>query len=284
MINSSDQQKWRRMKTRQISDAEALLQSREACCMNACSRFINRKHQKNTIWTLGGSDGKISALIIISRQSLLPVLGGQDAIPHPRFLKGLFSTTHIHSLQGGKQDVVLLENALEKTGLCAAEKIDFDIMYINHPPSGYDSAGPASLVIRKPQPKDMDDLAALHAAYEQEEVLPAASEFNVAVSRMNIERIYANERMLAAELGGRLVGKINTNAETFTCCQIGGVYVHPDYRGLGIARRMAGEFTASLVSRGKGISLFVKKSNAAARRVYERTGFAAQGDYRINYY
>jgi predicted GNAT family acetyltransferase len=47
---------------------------------------------------------------------------------------------------------------------------------------------------------------------------------------------------------------------------------------------MAGEFTASLVSQGKGISLFVKKSNVAARRVYECTGVAALGVYRINYY
>jgi predicted GNAT family acetyltransferase len=90
--------------------------------------------------------------------------------------------------------------------------------------------------------------------------------------------------MLVAEFKGNLIGKINTNAVTFTRYQVGGVYVHPDYRGMGIARRMAGEFIASLTTQGKGISLFVKKSNSAARRVYQRIGFEILGDYHINYY
>jgi predicted GNAT family acetyltransferase len=90
--------------------------------------------------------------------------------------------------------------------------------------------------------------------------------------------------MLVADLGGRLAGKINTNAVTFTRYQIGGVYVHPDYRGLGIARKMAAAFASGLIAQGKGISLFVKKANAAARKVYQRVGFETLGDYRINYY
>jgi predicted GNAT family acetyltransferase len=130
----------------------------------------------------------------------------------------------------------------------------------------------------------MDALAALHAAYEREEVLPQAAVFNAAASRMNTERIFSKEQILVAELDGRLAGKINTNAVTFTRFQIGGVYVHPEFRRLGIARRMAGEFTASLVSQGRGISLFVKKSNPFAHRVYQRIGFEIQGDYRISYY
>jgi predicted GNAT family acetyltransferase len=47
---------------------------------------------------------------------------------------------------------------------------------------------------------------------------------------------------------------------------------------------MAGAFTAMLTAQGKGISLFVKKSNSAARSVYQRLGYKILGDYRINYY
>jgi predicted GNAT family acetyltransferase len=130
----------------------------------------------------------------------------------------------------------------------------------------------------------MNALAALQAAYEREEVLPTASEFNATASRLNIERIFTREQMLVAELDGRLVGKINTNAITFTRYQVGGVYVLPDYRGKGIARRMAGAFIDSLIAQGRGISLFVKKTNHAARSVYQRIGFDILGDYRISYY
>jgi len=278
--------RWRKMKKHEVSGVEALLRSHERRCMNACYRFINRSDEGDNVWLLKNKAGNILAFIVYPKQRLLPVLGalcdGQE-IPPPHFLRGLFGTAPIHSLQGQKEDILIMEAALEKIGLYAAEKIDYDLMCIDRPPSGYYTAC-AGLVIRKPQHADMDALAALQAAYEQEEVLPSASEFNAAVSRLNMEKIFSKEQMLVAELNGRLIGKINTNAVTFSRYQVGGVYVLPQYRGCGIARRMAGEFIASLTAQGRGISLFVKKNNPAARRVYQRIGFEILGDYRINYF
>ena len=277
------------MGERETAGTEALLQSRERRCMNACSRYLRRDPSKDRVWTLRGSDGDLCAVMVHAKQSLFPVFCGQKNIPPPRFLRthvmqSLFGTIRIHSLQGQKEDAVILETVLEKTGLFAAENIDYDTMCIDRPPAGFHSSGPANLVIRKPQNTDMDTLVALHAAYEQEEVLPAKSEFNAAISRINTARIFRDEQVLVAELDGRVVGKINTNAVSFTRCQIGGVYVHPDYRGRGIARRMTGEFAAGIVASGKGISLFVKKTNSAARNIYQNIGFEFFGDYRISYY
>ena len=275
--------RWRKMKKRHIAQTEAILQSHERWCMNACYRYLNRG-SKDSVWTLRNKSGDIFALIVHSKQNLLPVLCGRDYIPPPHFLRGLFGAVPIHSLQGRTEDVLIVEAELEKAGLYAVEKINYDLMCIDDNLPSVRFSSPSGLIIRKPQPDDMNALAALQAAYEREEVLPTAAEFNAAVSRLNIERIYANEQMLIAELGGRLIGKINTNAITFTRYQIGGVYVDPAYRGLGIARRMAHEFTASLLAQGRGISLFVKKTNPAARRVYQRIGFETLGDYQINYY
>jgi len=272
------------MKEREAAGTEALLQSRERWCMNACGRYLKRDPREDRVWVLRDSDGDMCAVIVHVKQSLLPVLCGQKDIPVPRFLQSLFGANPVHSVQGMKEDTVILETALEKIGLFPSKRFDFDTMCIDRPPAGFHSFGPANLVIRKPQNSDLDSLAALQAAYEQEEVLPAKSQFNAAVSRLQTERIFKHEQVLVAELDGRVVGKINTNAVTFTRCQIGGVYVHPDFRGRGIARRMAGEFAASLVSGGRGISLFVKKSNTAARNVYLGIGFEIFGDYRIIYY
>ena len=276
--------RWRKIKRRQVPEAEALLQSQERWCMNACSRFLSRRALKGRVWTLGGSDGKIAALAVLSRQTLLPVLCDQKKIPSPRFLCGIFGAVPIYSLQGKIEDTEIMASALEKIGLSATENIDYDMMYIDRAPGDFKSAGPAGLVIREPKPSDMDALAMLHGAYEREEVLPSTAEFNAAVSRLNTERLFASEQLLVAELDGRLVGKVNTNATAFTRCQVGGVYVHPDYRGRGIARRMTGEFVTDLVSHGWGVSLFARKSNPSARRVYQRLGFAINGDYRISYY
>jgi len=285
-------QRWQKMKKSQIAGVEKILRANERLCMNACARYIKGGSR---VWIMSG--GPLSMLIIHSGQTLLPVLCDQktefippefirkEFIPPLRFLRGTFGgMVYLHSLQGRKNDVLAVEKALEKMGLYASEKKDYDIMCIDHPPVFCHSTAPLNLVIRKPVPGDMDALAALHAAYEQEEVLPAASEFRPAASRMNIERIFAEEQMLAAELDGHLIGKINTNAVGFTRCQIGGVYVHPDYRGLGIAGKMTYEFVTSLTAQGMGVSLFVNKTNTAARRVYQRIGFEIAGDYRIDYF
>jgi predicted GNAT family acetyltransferase len=47
---------------------------------------------------------------------------------------------------------------------------------------------------------------------------------------------------------------------------------------------MTTEFVESLVTQGRSISLFVRKANISARRVYLRIGFDIQGDYRIDYF
>ena len=282
-MNRRFRRRWRKIKKKDIAGTEALLQSHERWCMNACNRYLNRRSEKDTVWLLKNKAGEITALIVRSKLSLLPVLGEEEPVPPPHFLKGFFGPVPVHSLQGRKEDMLIMEPALEKLGLYAQEKLDYDLMCIDRPPSGF-HVPCAGLTLRKPDSGDMNALAALHAAYEQEEVLPTASEFSAATSRMNIEQIFSKQQMLVAELDGRLIGKINTNASTFTRYQVGGVYVLPEYRGRGIARRMAGEFIDGLTAKGKGISLFVKKTNPAARRVYQRIGFEILGDYRINYY
>jgi ribosomal protein S18 acetylase RimI-like enzyme len=135
---------------------------------------------------------------------------------------------------------------------------------------------------------DLDAIAALQAGYEREEVLPKGAEFSPASSRLNAANIIASLPVLAAEIDGRLVGKINVSAISFTKYQIGGVYVHPDFRGVGIGRKMTEKFMSSLSASATadcgGFTLFVKKTNTAARRLYDSLGVSVIGDYRISYY
>jgi ribosomal protein S18 acetylase RimI-like enzyme len=243
------------------------------------------KGSRDHVWTLRNDIGSIKALLLHSRRSLYPIFNGNRDIPLPKFLNSFLLKVPIHAVQGLKPDTELLEASMESKGYYPVERIDYDLMALEDPPvSSCFRSGPVNLLLRPPIAGDIEELFHLQAAYEQEEVLPTGAAFYPAASRANLERLLKNEQMLLACLDGRIVGKINTSAESFTRYQIGGVYVRPDCRGRGIAVRMAAVFLKGLINEGRAVTLFVKKQNAAARAVYRRTGFAVRGDYRISYY
>jgi ribosomal protein S18 acetylase RimI-like enzyme len=257
------------------------LRNNEARYVSACGKFL--KLPAPNVWTLNKKNYP-SALIIDSANSLLPVFCGRTDISFDGFTSKLFGIKKVHSVQGLKNETVLLGNALRDIGWEPDENIDYDLMSADKIPAKKNNSAPANLILRKPGMIDLDAVAVLQAGYEREEVLPLGAEFSPAASRLNAANIIANLPIFTAELSGRIVGKINVNAISFTRFQVGGVYVHPNFRRMGIAREMAREFFLSLTAAGRGITLFVKKNNAAARRLYDSLGFSVMGDYRISYY
>jgi GNAT superfamily N-acetyltransferase len=279
-------------------DAEDFLRTRERYCVGACSRYLNMK--ANYWYTQGG-------FLIHSRRILFPVFHFEEEprrLPLPRRLEKIVAKEGIHAVQGLVKDVELLETALFGGAFSAAtlsagafsgggfpgpsEIIDYDLMELDYAPETRGPAGRipnlSGLVLRIPGPKDINDLFPLQAGYEQEEVLPRAAVFNPAACLLNLQKIVSGGLVLAAEYEGRVVGKINVNAESFTRFQIGGVYVEPAYRKRGIGGALTAEFIRLFGTKGKGFTLFVKKQNAAARRIYDRTGFKKLADYRIDYF
>jgi predicted GNAT family acetyltransferase len=275
---------WRRMSGKDAFRVENLLRDMEDDCVTACGRYLAREPSSESVWMLCGGKNEFFAVLVNSRSTLIPVLCGMREIPKPLFLKNFFRLKKIHSVQGIKSEVLVLEKEMESFGKEISEIIDYDLMCIDRPPVNKKFPPAVNIVLRTPKLTDLNALAPLQAAYEQEEVLHKGSVFSPAASRANLANIIAKGRILAAELNGRLIGKINVSAISFTRYQVGGVYVHPDFRGMGIARRMAEEFIASLAAEGRGVTLFVKKTNLPARRLYAGLGFTARGDYRITYY
>jgi GNAT superfamily N-acetyltransferase len=200
-------------------------------------------------------------------------------------LKKICADASLHAFHGKARDVEILERYAAEFGLRPIEYIDYDFMVrAAVPPVQSLHAGPAGLIIRQPGLSDINNLFPLQAGYEQEEVMTKHGKFNPTVCHMLLERIVRHDRILIAELGGRIVGKINTNAVTPSWFQIGGVYVHPLYRERGIATRMTAVFVQGLLDEGKQVSLFVKKENPTARDMYGKVGFKTADDYRISYY
>ncbi|MDR1352251.1 MAG: GNAT family N-acetyltransferase [Treponema sp.] len=277
---------WRRVKRRGLASCEDFLRAREKYCVAACSRFFNRA-RGDRFWAFCGEDGENRALLFCHHRILFPVFAAPSlrGIPVPRFLGRFLLLNPPHAIQGLPSVTGVFEEALGGLGYEETDRFDYDLMSLDREPDpALLRAGPAELALVKPGMGDLEEILPLQADYDREEVLPRGSEFKVENSRLGLGRIISREQVLAAKIGGKIVGKINTNAESFTRFQIGGVYVHPDYRGLGIAKRMTAALSSSLLAQGKTVTLFVKKHNAAARSVYLKAGFELICDYRICYY
>ncbi|MDR1374251.1 MAG: GNAT family N-acetyltransferase, partial [Treponema sp.] len=226
--------RWRKMKRQEADEPERFLRRREPWCVGACGRFLARNFRKDQVWTLRNPAGLLSALILYSRRTVFPVFDGTANVPLLHFIRRHFKTAPIHAVQGLEEEVRAMEDALADRGLFAMDSIDYDLMTLDtEPPEENFRLGPPAMVLRRPDIMDMNDLFELQREYEKEEIIPRGSVFNPAACRLNLQRILAEEQILTAELDGRLVGKINTSAASFTRCQIGGVYVHPAYRGRG---------------------------------------------------
>jgi ribosomal protein S18 acetylase RimI-like enzyme len=294
---------WKKLRKSHLSGVDAFLREREGGCVSAISRFC--AGIINNVWAavfppasspaspLASSPASLSALLLYGKGLLFPVFHFSSAkkeeflaegMPLPLFFRQVLKNDPLHAVQGVADDMDILEAALRKKGLFPASSYDYELRVLTHsvPESGGTSL--PGLLIRKPKTADTGALFPLQAGYEKEEVLPRGAQFDPAVCRKGIEYLIAGGMILTAELKGHLVGKININAQSHSCLQIGGVYVLPEYRSLGIAQAMTAALIRELTPLGKRFTLFVKKANAPARRVYDKLGFVKSGDYRISYY
>ncbi|MDR0382490.1 MAG: GNAT family N-acetyltransferase [Spirochaetaceae bacterium] len=260
---------------------ETLLRMKEIYYVAACSRFRTMNFVKDHAWVFTSGGAGASAMLLHSRGALFPVFNGKTDITPPFFLERALKNIAIYSLQGLALEVETLESMLLPLGVSGRETVNFRLMTLEERPLSVKA--PDGLVFRRAERGDIDELLPLQAAYEKEEVLPTGAIFDSRSCRYSLERIIGTEKILVASMDGRIVAKINTNAESYSRCQIGGVYVLPEYRGRGVATCLTAVFSSLLLAENKGVNLFVNNKNAAARKAYARCGFRDLAAYRIVY-
>jgi ribosomal protein S18 acetylase RimI-like enzyme len=295
-MNKFSEYRWWKAGEVEKSWPEMFLKSREAYCVAACARYLGMSFLFDRLWVLSSGGESVTSLLFQSGRTLFPVFGGQTDIKIPPYMGRVLGDIPIHALQGLRSDVDLLEETLIPFGFAQAERVDFDLMTIDRQDMVFSPVKiPAGVKLKAPLEADIEKILPLQAAYEIEEVLPSGAIFNAKLCRARLERMFKKEKMLTACVNDRIVGKINTNARSFSRYQIGGVYVMPEYRGRGIAGAMTAAFSRLLLAHGvsadgangasadTGITLFVKKHNTAAQKVYRRAGFKKMADYCISY-
>ena len=140
------------------------------------------------------------------------------------------------------------------------------------------------VIVKTAVPADTEILFPLQRGYELEEVLLEDSIFDNKLCLQNLKSLIKRETVLVAYRGGIPVAKAGTNARGYCFSQVGGVYTLPEYRGKGIGRYLMALLARREWDQGRGLALFVKKTNLPARSLYHRGGFKRMGDFRITYY
>ncbi|MCL1814454.1 MAG: GNAT family N-acetyltransferase [Treponema sp.] len=291
---------WKKLKKPVHYKTKEFLQNREEYCVSAISRF--NSGTIDNAWA-AFSEGalfckkRISGLLFYGKGLLFPVFHfspGQtkkifaEGLPLPFLFSLILKNDPLHAAQGLADDMEMLETVLQKEkGFYPASTYDYELRSLSYSassPAKDFSSSAAELVIRKAEASDTGALFPLQAGYEKEEVLPEGAEFNPVSCLKILQSLIAEKTILAAELKDKLVGKININAQSYNRFQIGGVYVLPEYRSLGIARAMTAALIREFAPQKDRFTLFVKKNNIPARRVYDSLGFKKIADYRISYF
>ena len=98
--------------------------------------------------------------------------------------------------------------------------------------------------------------------------------------RARVMELVRSGRALARVEDGQVIFKAEVGAATPQACQVQGVWVHPDYRGRGLAAPgMATVVALARESISPVVSLYVNDFNAPARATYLRAGFTEVGEF-----
>ena len=98
--------------------------------------------------------------------------------------------------------------------------------------------------------------------------------------RARVTELVRSGRAFARIEEGRVIFKAEVGAATPQACQVQGVWVHPDYRGRGLAAPgMAAVVALARASISPVVSLYVNDFNAPARATYRRAGFTEVGEF-----
>ena len=136
-------------------------------------------------------------------------------------------------------------------------------------------------LVRRVEPHEVDVLLPACVAMFTEEVgvSPLIGDGG-SLYRARVEELVALGRAFARIEGGAVLFKAEIGAATSEVCQVQGVWVHPTLRGRGVGA----SGTAAVVAQARRtlapvVSLYVNDFNIAARRAYERVGFAQVGTF-----
>jgi hypothetical protein len=139
----------------------------------------------------------------------------------------------------------------------------------------------ADPAVRRVRLDEIDTLLPASIAMFTEEVgvSPLAGDGGASY-RARVAELVRSGRAFARIEDGQVIFKAEVGAATPRACQVQGVWVHPDFRGRGLAvPGMAAVVRLARASISPVVSLYVNDFNTPARATYVRAGFREVGEF-----
>ena len=138
---------------------------------------------------------------------------------------------------------------------------------------------------RRLRPATAADAEFIYATLREgirEYVVQTWGEWDEAWQRESFESGFDAAVHQVVSLGGRDVGFIATREDADAIC-LDRIYIAAAHRNLGLGAALVRDLLALAVSRNLPLRLRVLRVNPAARRLYERLGFARSGESATHY-
>lgn len=192
------------------------------------------------------------------------------------------ASRRLFSILGRSADVAALEAVLPRR---PSRQLDYHLMSQSDPPPEPALPRlPRGMIIRQVGEDAARHLFDIQRKYEIEEVLLPGNTFSPGSTMDHLRHTLREQIVLVAELDGVPVGKVNTNARGIFHDQVGGMFTEPTLRSRGIGTALMLRLLQRIAADRKTATLFVKKDNVAALRLYGGIGFAVEDEFRITYY
>lgn len=202
--------------------------------------------------------------------NLVPVQATPEALDAFARHAGALGRTS-SSIVGLQRDVETLWDALESTwGPARSLRMSQPLLVADQEPS----VAP-DLRVRRVLIDELETLYPASVAMFTEEVGESPEVHGRHSYRARVAQLISRGWAFAVIEDDEVLFKAEVGAATASACQVQGVYVRPDLRGQGIASRaMASVVRIAQREIAPSVSLYVNDHNVAARKAYERAGFA----------
>ncbi|RVT82263.1 GNAT family N-acetyltransferase [Rhodobacteraceae bacterium CCMM004] len=268
---------WRRLRADDLPGVEAFLaehiQSSIFTLVNLRDHGLDGTDARAVaLWGCDGADGPAGVLAVTREGMLLPQIPVRNAAL-ARALGGALAGRPLVGAIGDADQVrcLLLALGLDRapTRIDAddpAFRLDLDALAL--PPGPEVALEPAGT-------GNSEVLARFRSAYHREVLGTPAADADAA-ARADVARFLTGDSYRLLHRGGRALGMTGINATWGDTVQVGGVYVRPEERGRGIARRAVGLHLAEVRAAGARRAILFASGDAAAR-AYRALGFEPAG-------